>query len=637
MSFNPTFIPTLDISNEKAVLVKNGKVYKILGDAMEKAKFLSIHKHFQIVDIDRAIGTGNNTELIKSIVQRYPCYVGGGIRSYDDAIEFLNSSARRVIVSTNLSSEFIHSIPKERLIIDFDIDQDYKVFIKGRTEINTTNFFDLLKMYCNYVEMITITFHHTEGTCAGIPMKQIEDIKQVLEPYNIKIVVAGGISSIDEIERLKQMNVIPQFGSAFWNGLFTLGDVYSIMLNEKRQSKWIATEKKIILYPCIVQNINGVVLGLTYCSKESLKISVDSRIATFYSRDRDTLWIKGANSGSYHTVQYVHLNCDNTSIRMIVDGNIFCHLDCISCFGHCDPSRGNLKSLQKIIQQSREGSYTSDLLKSETKIKSKLLEETEELVCSKGLEVIHETADLLYFICMFLQKNKIDITDVEQELIKRHYVVFKDKPFVASIKTKLRIGVVNNGNSDAFKYLETIFTTKITRPEIGSRKYECKCEDENLQIIIVKPKDIPVLINNGFIDGIVSYEDVIMNYAVDVEKIITPKHKVNEVSIVIAVKEGMTLEKLIEINKNRKLVIMAEYVKLTNDWTREHNLRAKIVHVHGTSESYLINDLCDACVVVRDSGKTLSENNLIVLDKLVTTTMHLFISRESLPKALNLI
>lgn len=113
MSTIPTlFIPTLDISNGKAVIIKNGKVDKILGDPLEKAQFLSITKNFQLTDVDRATGTGDNKEIIKAITTLYPCYVGGGIRTYEDAYEMINSNARRVIISTG-ASELIDKLPKK--------------------------------------------------------------------------------------------------------------------------------------------------------------------------------------------------------------------------------------------------------------------------------------------------------------------------------------------------------------------------------------------------------------------------------------------------------------------------------------------------------------------------------------------
>ena len=72
MDYKPSFIPTLDISKGQAVLVKHGNVYKVLGDPMEKAKFISIGGHFQVIDIDAAKGEGSNKDLIKQIVKKYP-------------------------------------------------------------------------------------------------------------------------------------------------------------------------------------------------------------------------------------------------------------------------------------------------------------------------------------------------------------------------------------------------------------------------------------------------------------------------------------------------------------------------------------------------------------------------------------
>jgi len=407
-----------------------------------------------------------------------------------------------------------------------EIYQEISFFYSGRTDINKTDFFELLKTYLEYVEMITITFHHTEGTNLGIPFEQVRKIKEFINQNQTtptKLVVAGGINSAKELSQLIKLQVIPQFGSGFWNGSFTLGDAFLSLLNTQKQSEWIVNNNDQELYPTIVQSVDGIILGLVYCTAESLKISADTRVATFYSRDSGSVWIKGATSGNYHTVKEIHMNCDNTAIRMIVQGDTFCHLGCVSCFGHTDPSRSNLKSLQKIIQKKRKNdgtSYTTDLLKSATKIKSKILEESNELVCSIGeSEIIHESADLLYFVMMFLQKHDIDVRDIEQELIKRHYVVLKPEAFKPHTDAKLRIGIVNNASSSTERFLENIFNTEIKKvaTENNVRNYEYTTLNPNLSIIQIKPKDIPVLINNNFIDGIVTYEDIIitgilMNY-----------------------------------------------------------------------------------------------------------------------------
>jgi len=194
-------------------------------------------------------------------------------------------------------------------------------------------------------------------------------------------------------------------------------------------------------------------------------------------------------------------------------------------------------------------------------------------------------------------------------------------------KDKFKIGVILNNmpTQFVFEYLEALFDTKIKKESDNPRCLKYVCENPNLMIVPTKPKDVSTLMNNGFMDAVVSYEDIIINYSANAEKTIIKQTKSKNVSIVVACKEEVTLEQLKEESKERKLVIMAEYVKLTSDWVSKHDLKAKIVHVSGSSESYLVSDMCDMCVVVCDSGSTLKANGLKVLDTLVATNINLFV------------
>ena len=269
-------------------------------------------------------------------------------------------------------------------------------------------------------------------------------------------------------------------------------------------------------------------------------------------------------------------------------------------------------------------------------IRSKILEESEELICAQGdSELIHESADLLYFMLLYLMKNNIAIEEVECELIKRRYSLIKsDYDIKHKNPQKFKIGIIqtNIPKNFSIEFLMDIFSTKIYKKNDSDRSYELICENNNLQIIVVKPKDVALLINNGFIDAIVSYEDIILNYSVNAEKVLVNKNKNKKVSIVLVCKEGVTIEKLKQENEGRKLIIMAEYVRLTSEWVRKNNIKAKICHVNGSSESYLANDLCDLCVVVCDTGVTLKENGLKILDCLVSTNINLFVHPDKKKK-----
>src|SRR5208283_5592592 len=59
----------------------------------------------QLIDLDAAIGTGDNRSLVKQIAGRLPCQVGGGIRTLETAQELLNLGARKVIIGSALMTE----------------------------------------------------------------------------------------------------------------------------------------------------------------------------------------------------------------------------------------------------------------------------------------------------------------------------------------------------------------------------------------------------------------------------------------------------------------------------------------------------------------------------------------------------
>ena len=124
-------IPTIDISKGRAVLVCEGKVVQDNGDPFQRAEFISINSDFQIVDLDRAMEIGDNSDIIKKIALKFPCYVAGGIRSFEIANEFLNSNAKRVVIGTAANKQLLSRLPKNRIIVAFDIDTNFNLYKRG--------------------------------------------------------------------------------------------------------------------------------------------------------------------------------------------------------------------------------------------------------------------------------------------------------------------------------------------------------------------------------------------------------------------------------------------------------------------------------------------------------------------------
>ena len=88
------------------------------------------------------------------------------------------------------------------------------------------------------------------------------------------------------------------------------------------------------LIPAIVQDVtNNEVLMLAYMNSESLALTLSTGKATYWSRSRNELWVKGATSGHYQDVQSVALDCDGDALLVkVIQTGAACHTGDRSCF-----------------------------------------------------------------------------------------------------------------------------------------------------------------------------------------------------------------------------------------------------------------------------------------------------------------
>ncbi len=89
------------------------------------------------------------------------------------------------------------------------------------------------------------------------------------------------------------------------------------------------------LAPAIVQDYNsGEVLMLAFMNQAAWKHTLDTGKATYYSRSRDKLWVKGESSGNVQLVKEIRVDCDNDTVLLKVEqvGGAACHLGYKSCF-----------------------------------------------------------------------------------------------------------------------------------------------------------------------------------------------------------------------------------------------------------------------------------------------------------------
>ena len=197
------------------------------------------------------------------------------------------------------------------------------------------------------------------------------------------------------------------------------------------------------LIPAIVQDAKtGQVLTLAYMNRESLAISMEKELTCFWSRSRQTLWLKGETSGNYQHIVSITADCDRDALVVLVepDGPA-CHMGTTSCFENPvfeSETRHafSLASLMKLIEgrktEKKEGSYTTYLFeKGLDKILKKVGEEcTEVIIAAKAqdkAETIYEISDLTYHVMVLMIEAGISLEDIHNELASRHVIDKKVK------------------------------------------------------------------------------------------------------------------------------------------------------------------------------------------------------------------
>ena len=222
-------IPSIDLMGGKIVqLVQGEKKALEFENFDEWVRRFSQFPLVQVIDLDAAIGTGDNRGLIQDFVQRLPCQVGGGIRSIERAQEVLSWGARRVILGSTLiregqvdkafAEEISNAVGVEKLVFAVDA-KGGKVAIRGwreRTDLTPGAMIQALEPWCT---AFLYTHIDTEGLLKGIPFEVVRELRSVTSR---QLIAAGGISSDEEIEKLDKLGIDAVVGMALYLNRITL-------------------------------------------------------------------------------------------------------------------------------------------------------------------------------------------------------------------------------------------------------------------------------------------------------------------------------------------------------------------------------------------------------------------------------
>ena len=194
----------------------------------------------------------------------------------------------------------------------------------------------------------------------------------------------------------------------------------------------LAWQKMDNLLPAIIQDsATGAVLMQGFMNQEALKVTLESGNATFFSRSKQRLWMKGESSGNVLEVKQVLADCDQDSILIAAEPHgPTCHLGNHSCFPEEKLSQQNFLSyLERFIGERKndpvEESYTARLLaRGTTKVAQKVGEEGVEVALAAVAEtkedLLGECADLFYHTLVLLEDKGVVLSEVMEVLQKRH-------------------------------------------------------------------------------------------------------------------------------------------------------------------------------------------------------------------------
>lgn len=403
-------VPSIDLQDGQAVQLIGGETKALdAGDPRPIARKYGRVGEIAVVDLDAALGRGSNAAVILDLIALAPCRVGGGVRSVEAAIAWLDRGAVSVVLGTAARPEILQALPRERVIAALDAKHG-EVVVEGWQKATGRGVLERIAELRDLVGGFLVTFVEREGRLQGTDLEFAGRIRQAAG--NVPVTIAGGITAAEEVAALDRLGCDAQVGMALYKGQLGLAEAFAAPLTSDRADG---------LWPTVVVDEPGIALGLVYSDLESLRAALERGQGIYHSRSRG-LWVKGETSGAVQELLRIDADCDRDCLRFTVRQQPpgFCHRGTRTCWG---PDRG-LGDLARRLAARRQtappGSYTAKLFDDPALLGAKLREEAQELAEATARDdVIHEAADVLYFTLTALARHGVDLAEVEAALDRR--------------------------------------------------------------------------------------------------------------------------------------------------------------------------------------------------------------------------
>lgn len=255
-------VPSIDLRGGRIVqLVQGERVALEEADVFARVRRFARFPLVQLIDLDAALGTGDNRDLVRRIAAELPCRVGGGIRTAGDARAWLDAGAREVIigsalfrsledtkasgrptktrrageftktespgrptttrftrVNVALAGELARACGAGRIVAAVDSRGGHVVIDGWRTVLPLTPV-DAIRALEPYCGGFLYTHVETEGLMRGI---DLEAVRRIRGATTRRVSAAGGITTREEVDALDAMGVDAVVGMAIYTGLLPI-------------------------------------------------------------------------------------------------------------------------------------------------------------------------------------------------------------------------------------------------------------------------------------------------------------------------------------------------------------------------------------------------------------------------------
>lgn len=367
-------------------------------------------------------------DIIKSICVALdiPVYGAGNVKRMEDIKKLLYAGCNKA--GLNYSKPGNIEITEE---VSKKFGQDKIIAcVASVDEVNTNK--ESIDTYCDMVLLVNpVKVHDTATATAPQPMMvclpelTLDKMINVLQIENLYGISGEAVTkNAAELNSLK--NILEENGVKI----------------TRLQARFSWNEFKLNkdgLLPVIVQDYKtDEVLMMAYMNREAFEKTLETGLMTYFSRSRQSLWVKGETSGHYQHVQSLTIDCDmDTMLAKVIQTGVACHTGNKTCFFQTvmekemkteDNPLRVFEDVYEVIRDRKvnpkEGSYTNYLFdKGIDKILKKVGEEATEIVIAaknpNSNEIKYEISDFLYHVMVLMVEKGVTWADITEDLAKR--------------------------------------------------------------------------------------------------------------------------------------------------------------------------------------------------------------------------